>query len=171
MTLHKIGPAMVGPELIGQPARALLPESGQLREGVVTGILIERGAFSAVSIAGLRCHLDEWEVSVDVPPGPADEPTVEVGGVTMPQSHYYAATSRDDGSPVNAEPPRRRSIDFKPRYDETPLESINRHAGETAGAISMCWDPTPTGTFEADAAGEYLDEFTEFIARTLALFR
>lgn len=68
MTFHKIGAAMIGPELIGQPATA--KGNGRQRHGDITGIRIERDAYPAVTIAGQVTDLAEWEVYVDVP----DEP-------------------------------------------------------------------------------------------------
>lgn len=65
MTFHKIGSAMVGSGLIGQPARAV--GNGRERFGDIEGIRLEHGAWPEVIIAGQRTSLAEWEVYVDVP--------------------------------------------------------------------------------------------------------
>jgi hypothetical protein len=64
----RIGAAMVGPQLIGQPARVTLKGSDIGNEGTVTGIRIAQGEYPDVLIDGRTCSLAEFDVFVNIPP-------------------------------------------------------------------------------------------------------
>lgn len=42
---------------------------------------------------------------------------------------------------------------------QTPLEAI----GQALGAVSMSWNPPPTGVFDSTQAGEIVDELLRFL--------
>lgn len=43
---------------------------------------------------------------------------------------------------------------------QSPLATL---VGEACGAVSMCWDPTPEGVFQSEAASAIVDDLLEAI--------
>lgn len=43
------------------------------------------------------------------------------------------------------------------------VDNLNDAIGETAGFVSFCWDPKPTGMFESDKASKALNELFKWI--------
>jgi hypothetical protein len=43
-------------------------------------------------------------------------------------------------------------------------EDISRIIGETAGYVSLCWDPRPTGVFDSETAARAVNEAVKRIA-------
>jgi len=43
------------------------------------------------------------------------------------------------------------------RYTFDDVTSVSELIGQFGGAVSMCWDPTPTGVFDSVTASRFLD--------------
>lgn len=52
--------------------------------------------------------------------------------------------------------------------DPEPTDPLATVVGEACGAVSMCWDPTPEGVFQSEAASAIVDDLLEAIRPMVA---